>query len=482
MEEALRSIADCVTNMRNTNTFMLMSINRCIDYTKVSRGVKLSPKFETIDLLDALHLPLKCMRDIQHRTTIDLMPMSKDICSHVITDKQWFQENILCLLSNAVKYSNGGHVTVTITKEVICAEDERLCGGDTTAVEGMKSATRFKTSQVRPMVSTSMASLQSFRLSEVPAQHVSNELSSYHDDVSLHRLEVVKVQVEDQGIGLSKEAMATLFHPFRQAQRLAGGTGLGLFSLARRVEVLRGKCGVSNRVDGKQGSCFWFYFPYLPDHQASDLAAAVGKVDHRVSSMMVPVPKELSVRTHSIDMCTTEDIAATNKCALSVELCSPAHMESRKKLKILVVDDSPTILKMISMMLKREKHDVITATNGAEALHHMEALGSEPANGDALAPSPSPHIVDVILMDLQMPVMDGLEATKRIRQLEGVLLHHLIIGVSANSDSETEREALAAGMDSFMRKPFTLENFYLTYRKIKKATTNNPHFDIISSE
>ncbi len=59
-----------------------------------------------------------------------------------------------------------------------------------------------------------------------------------------------------------------LFSPFKQAQRFAGGTGLGLFSLARRVEALKGAYGVKKRRDEKQGALFWFTIPYRPDPTA----------------------------------------------------------------------------------------------------------------------------------------------------------------------------------------------------------------------
>eukprot|EP01031_Cornospumella_fuschlensis_P027794 gene27794-biopygen23212 len=96
---------------------MLMTINRCIDYTKASKGLKLVPKFETIDLLDTLSLPLSCMKNIQNKVRIELRAIPGDVSSHVITDKQWLQENVLCLLSNAVKYS-AGVVTVSVSWEV----------------------------------------------------------------------------------------------------------------------------------------------------------------------------------------------------------------------------------------------------------------------------------------------------------------------------------------------------------------------------
>ena len=79
---------------------------------------------------------------------------------------------------------------------------------------------------------------------------------------------MVLVVVEDHGVGVSSEIQPTLFRPFKQAQRLTGGTGLGLFSLYKRVEALGGKCGCTDRRDGQQGSLFWFTFPYRPDDSA----------------------------------------------------------------------------------------------------------------------------------------------------------------------------------------------------------------------
>ena len=91
---------------------MLMTINRCIDYTKASKGMKLVPKYETVDLREALQFPIECMINIQERIGITLSPLSEKICRFIITDKQWLQENLLCLLSNAVKYSTEGNVTI----------------------------------------------------------------------------------------------------------------------------------------------------------------------------------------------------------------------------------------------------------------------------------------------------------------------------------------------------------------------------------
>jgi signal transduction histidine kinase len=195
--------------MLGTSSFMTMCINRCLDYTKASKGVKLVPKPETVNLQEALDFPISIMRDVQTQLPIMLAPVPAEICSHIITDKQWLMENVLCLLSNAVRYSQAGSVEIYVSLDPVLSND-------------------------------------STKADEIPA--------------------LLRFEVSDCGIGITEETMSTLFAPFKQAQRLAGGTGLGLFSLAKRVEALHGQYGVRTRHDGTQGSMFWFSIPYRPDN------------------------------------------------------------------------------------------------------------------------------------------------------------------------------------------------------------------------
>ena len=340
----------------------------------------------------------------------------------------------------------------------------------------------------------------------------------------------------------------TLFQPFRQAQRMTGGTGLGLYSLFKRVEALGGDCGVKARSDGTPGSAFWFSFPYRPDpnavvpssssrdpslinhnltfisrgdQTASDSGRASLPLRNRSTSMMSgpriesmltdfpndnggvevrpalrPVDDRINPRSIApangstvrapiavpststvIDVVTSQHTSALSplltmnvpvpvRVPVSVPIPEPSispllpqpDQPDDGALRVLLTDDAPTILKVCKRMLQTNGHAVQTAVNGHQSL---EKLKTYYTNNEC----------DVLLTDLQMPVMDGVESTKRFRAWEETqqcLLddqrlprrpHFLIIGMSANSDAQSKQEALDAGMDYFCPKPFNYEEF-----------------------
>mmetsp|Transcript_11708 Transcript_11708/g.26329 ORF Transcript_11708/g.26329 Transcript_11708/m.26329 type:complete len:248 (-) Transcript_11708:180-923(-) len=146
-----------------------------------------------------------------------------------------------------------------------------------------------------------------------------------------------------------------------------------------------------------------------------------------------------------------------------------------KRMKILAVDDALSMQKVVSKSLQLRGHSVVRAENGAMALDILGQLkdeGSVDGDGDRDGKRDdcnSPF--DVVLMDLQMPVMDGIEAIKQLRAAEarkgetgGAVRRQVVVAMSANNAAETRAEALIAGADYFIAKPFTMDTFEDIFR------------------
>jgi CheY-like chemotaxis protein/signal transduction histidine kinase len=381
--QAESSVIDCLAsleNLRITDSFMMMTINRCLDYTKTTSGVNLVPNKQTVDILHCLSWAVKCVTSGQNRVPVVICPLPTSICSHIITDYQWLTENVLCLLSNALKFTIDGSVMIKCEKVV-------------------------------------------------------NEFGA--------EVDMLLFQIIDSGIGISKEKQAELFQPFQQAQNMAGGTGLGLYSMSKRVNAIGGTCGVRDRADRQQGTCFWFTLPYVPDEESATAAGA--SVQNRSLSAIEVVRQQHAgtVGPHEANASQNSDNRADCGGDGDVE----------KGPCVLVVDDAIVVQKTISRQLQGSGFRVDLCDNGLSGLRMM--TGSR---------------YDLVLMDLYMPVLDGAEAVKRIRQHEADTFvpaneKHRIVGISANVDDATRQACLECGMNDVMSKPFNLASLKAVCRQ-----------------
>ncbi len=212
----------------------------------------------------------------------------------------------------------------------------------------------------------------------------------------------LEVSVTDTGIGISPEQQALLFRPFSQADgsttRRYGGTGLGLSIVRGLAEAMGGEVGLESSAG--EGARFWFRVP---------------------------------LRRITAGARGTESLVE----AASLQGL-PAAMFVGKR--ILVVEDNPTNRQVIVAMLERSGCTVMLAGNGAEAVAQVTGEGDIP---------------DLVLMDVQMPVMDGAEATRRIRawERESGRLPLPVIALTAGAFAEDRQHCLAAGMSDFLPKP-----------------------------
>jgi signal transduction histidine kinase/CheY-like chemotaxis protein len=426
-------------SLNATCKFMGMAINRSQDYMKASSNIVLAPAMETFEFQSALSMSVTCINHLQTSREIIVHPCDIRMCTHLISDKHWMCENVLCLLSNAIKYSDDGVIDVRIELIEVKAKDQR--SQKSSVAKFIRSRSTDGGSGSDDEHTLSLPDLEDlsprlFRSADIPKA-------------------MVLVTVEDRGIGISKAMRRSLFQPFKQAQRMAGGTGLGLYSLSKRIEALEGSCGVSSRSDGEQGSMFWFAFPYRPDESA----VAVPDTDYKDGD-----------RTPG---------TAVSDMELTVE-----------PLRILVVDDSISVLKVTSRLLKMNGHSVETASNGHVGLERLKK-GYDTDD------------FDMVLTDLQMPVMDGIEAAKRFRKYEqdrteknlnsvdaNVVIKRkegrlMFVGMSANADDQSKQDALDAGMDYFITKPFAykdLAKLLSKYRESKDSLVYRANLMLSGSE
>ena len=204
---------------------------------------------------------------------------------------------------------------------------------------------------------------------------------------------VVRFEVADTGIGIPREAQRRLFEPFSQADssttRRYGGTGLGLAICRRVVELMGGALGVESAPGA--GSTFWF-------------------------SVRLEVP---------VFPMTSRPV---NASALAERVAGV--------LRVLVVEDNAVNRDVARGLLESLGCQVDVAADGAEAIEACAQV-----------------LYDVVLMDCQMPLVDGYEATRRIRASEGSARRTPVIGLTASAMKGDRERCLAAGMDDYLPKP-----------------------------
>jgi PAS domain S-box-containing protein len=215
----------------------------------------------------------------------------------------------------------------------------------------------------------------------------------------------LRFDITDTGIGIPQDKLQTIFESFSQADasvtRKYGGTGLGLTIVRQLVELQGGSIFVSSKEN--TGSTFTFYLPY-----------SLGKKARRIETSRY----------------------------------QPKNKESFKYYSILLVEDNDINRLYASSILKMWGCHFETAENGVVALEKIRN-----------------NSFDAILMDVQMPVMDGLETTKAIRQGDPKKKDILIIALTANATPQDYQRCLDAGMNDCIIKPFTQQDLFAALNK-----------------
>ena len=459
-----------VNGIRNAGDMLLTLINEVLDFSKIEAG-KLELENIEFDLRSILEATLDIVTEKAGYKKLELVCLvDAGVPERVRGDPGRLRQILLNLLNNAIKFTETGSVSVHVGQEERDAHNVKL-----------------------------------------------------------------RVRVCDTGIGISPELATRLFQPFTQADasttRRYGGSGLGLSICKRLVEALHGSIGVSSQSGS--GSEFWFVLPLqLVDPSTGNILSGTSTPAYNGKRVLLVDDQPLSLQMLSsclqeagllcqqadsglaaIHLITAGDslpdciiidddmphmngltlakrlksaektaaiplimlsgsaykgqaaearqaefAAYLNKpvhrgqllqCLQTVFTRSPAQVElitqhtlkeaiAAAKPRILLVEDNLVNQKVAVLMLERLGCRVDIANNGVEAVQAV-----------------SGNSYELVLMDCQMPLMDGFEATAKIRALPDQGKRLPIVALTANAFEEDRRQAMAAGMDDFVTKPFT---------------------------
>lgn len=245
------------------------------------------------------------------------------------------------------------------------------------------------------------------RLKQVVSHILNNavqftEIGEIDFSLSVRALDEKKIElyfsIKDTGVGIPIERRETLFSSFSQGDtsitRRHGGTGLGLAISKQLCQLMGGTLWVDSEVE--KGSTFHCTF-----------------IMQKADNIAIQTPVNIEIEN---DINTTEEECTT--------------------LRILLVEDNITNQKVANLILKRLGHCADVASNGLEALSEIEK-----------------NVYDVVLMDIQMPELDGLEATRRIHKRWPPGQRPYIIAMTAHALRGDREKCLAAGMDDYVAKP-----------------------------
>jgi len=272
--------------------------------------------------------------------------------------------------------------------------------------------------------------------------------------------------VEDTGIGIEEEVRQRLFKPFSQADsstaRRFGGTGLGLTISKNLVELMHGKISLESKLGAGTKATFWIPFhkaPYqsnesplidlgsIPDRLQSDVSISRADSDHSGPATPVTLGKPL----HGQGLSGSNGAAITRLYS-NDESMLELSKDDRSSVNVLVVEDNAINQQIALKTIRKLGFPVQAVWNGKEAIDYLQQPPSKE--------HPRP---DIILMDCQMPIMDGYRATYTIRNAKQFVNNPTlqgtpIVAMTASAIQGDREKCQASGMDDYLAKPVKKPN------------------------
>lgn len=275
----------------------------------------------------------------------------------------------------------------------------------------------------------------------------------------------VHFTVEDTGIGIEEEVRSRLFKPFSQADsstaRRFGGTGLGLTISKNLVELMRGSISLESKLGVGTKATFWIPFNKAPYQSSDSPLVDLGSIPDRLQSDLsvsrtgsdnsTPNTPNISRGPHHVASKSVSSIPGFAPWPEGAPIEQDLNEEERRNTNVLVVEDNAINQQIALKTIKKLGFPVRAVWNGKEALDYLSA----PSNDQ-----PRP---DVILMDCQMPVMDGYRATYTIRNAAPFAQNPdvqgtPIVAMTASAIQGDRERCQQSGMDDYLAKPVKKPN------------------------
>ena len=460
---------DLAQTVSESSDLLLTVLNDILDFSRVEAG--------NFTIEQKLFNPRQCMERVL--TLFDARAKANHSCINlqldhnlpplVYGDEVRLQQILMNLLSNAIKFAQGGEINL--------------------------GAECIPMSFHQPIQSSKAAA----------DQHITPEMPR----------EMILFMVQDDGIGIKSEHMSSLFKPFEQLDmtitRNYGGTGLGLAICARLTELFHGYLWVEShgQLAGKiypewqprscmrKGTSFYLVLPMIvchPDFSHDDFSHEIShgisdntvncfnclhdNLIHNTPEMMSShLPATITCRSTAHSTPTGQfnkqhylapnQILHTSKSSTTSGTAETFAREHPAA--ILIVEDNLTNQRLIRLMLSKlgyqiDDRDVVN--NGVQALEAVRQ-----------------RQYDIVLMDVQMPVMDGVTATKQINTMALDYSRPFIVAMTANAIAGDREKYLEAGMDSYLAKPLrkqdivdVIANWYCAHHESELSHLQSPCF------
>ena len=391
---------------KNSAKTLLLMINDILDISQIQKGkLRLNMQASLIhNLIDEV-LPLVAVQ-IQRR---GLQLVYKNNCSPetlALVDPMRFQQILLNLLSNACKFTEKGTITV-------------------------------KVAPVRKGMSASRESSKVIKMKEdsFKSDEIKEKLSEYQE------LPLIIISVTDSGVGIKPEHIPELFKLFGKFEQRGNATGVGLgLAISQKLAQQMYPAGIEVKSQYGNGTRFWFYVQQTSSISSED---NIFLLDNNV---------EINYNISARDFGSLISLPNQSKNFGSSNFDNKNSNLSMQKIKprILIVDDDQINHIVISKYLSSFNFATIAkAFNGQEAIETIEKY------------SKNNIFFDFILMDCNMPIMDGFTATRKIKKMvyEGKLPEINIIALTANVSASDRKTCHECGMSNVWSKPLHKKDF-----------------------